>query len=538
MWMRKIFYQILVLFFICLACENKIKTREPNKKVVVDSTITAATAFNNLFLDSAKIQKFLDKDSEYIIYQQQYIDFYKKRNFEYAWFDKTGISEQASNFMNLLNTTIIETNDSSLYNKKLVTLYNNFVTDSSKHLESSPLQTELYLTGQFFAYTSKVYNNNNIDATELGWFIPKKKFDFTTLVDSVIISKGKGEDRYLPLNKQYKQLQTALTKYYNIRKNNSWDSIAEPKRKYKPGDSSVAITQIKQRLFLFGDMPQQDTTKHYDTALAEGIKSFQHRMGLEETGIIDKGTMKELNYPVKERIKQIFINLERVRWMPAESNSNYILINIPEYRLYVYDNGRVQFDMNVIVGKEGTGTVIFTGNLKYIVFSPYWNVPSSIVKKETLPAIDSAPNYLEEQDMEITGYSSEGEPVIRQKPGEKNSLGRVKFLFPNNYNIYLHDTPFKDLFSMQSRSFSHGCIRLEDATKMALYLLRDQPEYTPEKVDSLMHLDHEKWVTLKNPIRVSISYFTAWVDKDGKLNFRKDIYNHDEDMANKLFVKG
>ncbi len=538
MWIRKIFYQILVLFFVCLACENKIKTREPNKKVVVDSTITAATAFNNLFLDSAKIQKFLDKNSEYIIYQQQYFDFYKQRNYEYAWFDKTGISEQASNFMNLLNTTIIEKNDSSLYNKKLVTLSSSFVTDSSKHLESSPLQTELYLTGQFFAYASKAYNNNNIDATELGWFIPKKKFDFATLADSIIISKGKGEDGYLPLNKQYEQLQTELTRYYNIQKNNSWDSIAQPKRKYKPGDSSVAIAQIKQRLFLLGDMPQQDTTKQYDSALAESIKSFQHRMGLQENGIIDKGTMKELNYPIKERIKQILINLERVRWMPAESDSHYILINIPEYKLYVYDNGGLQFDMNVIVGKEGTGTVIFTGNLKYIVFSPYWNVPSSIVRKEILPAIDSAPNYLEEQDMEITGYDTEGVPVIRQKPGEKNSLGLVKFLFPNNYNIYLHDTPFKDLFSKQSRSFSHGCIRLEDATKMALYLIRDQPEYTPEKIDSLMHLDHEKWVTLKNPVRVSITYFTAWVDADGKLNFRKDIYGHDEDMANKLFVKG
>ncbi len=195
MWIRNIFYQILVLFFVCLACENKIKTREPNKKVVADSTIAPATAFNNLFLDSAKIQKFLDKDSEYIIYQQQYFDFYKQRNYEYAWFDKTRISEQASNFMNLLNTTIIETNDSSLYNRKLVTLYNSFVTDSSKHLESSPLQTELYLTGQFFAYASKVYNNNNIDATELGWFIPKKKFDFTALVDSVIISKGKRDKK-------------------------------------------------------------------------------------------------------------------------------------------------------------------------------------------------------------------------------------------------------------------------------------------------------------------------------------------------------
>ncbi len=538
-----ILYGLLVLFFLSFACinGNKNNRKEKNKKeitVTVDSTITRATAFNDLFLDSIKIQKFLDKHSEYIIYQSQYFDFYKQRNYEYAWFDTSGISEQAGNFMNLLNTTIIESNDSSLYNKKLTTLYSSFVSDSTMHEEVSPLQTELYLTGQFFTYVLRVYNNKEVNATELGWFIPKKKVDFTKLLDSVIIARGKAEDRYLPLNKQYKLLQEALAKYYKIQKNNSWDSIAEPKRKYKPGDSSIAIAQIKQRLFILGDMPQQDTTKQYDTTLTEAVRSFQHRMGLKENGIINTGTMKELNYPINKRIKQILINLERVRWMPAESDSHYILINIPEFKLYVYDNGQLQFDMNVIVGKEGTSTVIFTTNLKYIVFSPYWNVPSSIVKKEILHAIDSSANYLEEQNMEITGYNNDGEPVIRQKPGEKNSLGLIKFLFPNNFNIYLHDTPFKDLFSKQSRNFSHGCIRLEDATKMALYLLRDEPSYTYEKVDSLMHLDHEKWVTLKNPIRVSITYFTVWVDSDGKLNFRKDIYDHDLDMANKLFVRG
>jgi murein L,D-transpeptidase YcbB/YkuD len=357
------------------------------------------------------------------------------------------------------------------------------------------------------------------------------------LLDSLIIAKRRGEDNYLPLNKQYKLLQEALAKYYNIQKSNSWDPIKEPKRRYTPGESSPAIAKIKQRLFLLGDLKQQDTTNQYDTELTEAVKSFQRRMTLQETGVIDKATMKKLNYPIDETIKEILVNLERVRWMPPESHSNYIQINIPEYKLYVYDKGQLQFDMNVIVGKEGTGTVIFTGDLKYIVFSPYWNVPSSIVKKEIIPAMDGTPYYLEEQDMEFMGYNSNWEPIIRQKPGEKNSLGLVKFLFPNNYNIYLHDTPFKDLFSRKSRSFSHGCIRLEDAKKMALYLLRDEPEYTPEKVDSLMHLDQEKWVTLKHPVRVSITYFTVWVDEDGKLNFRKDIYDHDEDMAGKLFVK-
>jgi len=419
-------------------------------------------------------------------------------------------------------------------------LYASFVTDSTKHDKVSPLQTELYLTGQFFTYVSKVYDNKNIDATDLGWFIPKKKYDFIKLVDSVVVSKGKDEDKYFPQNKQYKLLQDEVTKYYNLQKDSTWDTaitLEKPKKKYKLGDSSDAFAQIKHRLFLLGDMPQQDTTKQFDSTFSDGIKSFQRRMGLNETGTVDTATLRELNVPIRDRIKQLIVNLERMRWLPAESDSNYIVVNIPEFRLYVYDDGHVEFPMNVIVGEEGTGTVIFTGKLKYIVFSPYWNVPASIVKKEIIPEMDKNPNYLEEQNMEITGNVN-GVPVIRQKPGEKNSLGLVKFLFPNNYNIYLHDTPFKELFSRASRNFSHGCIRLEDAKKMAMYLLQNDSSYTEEKVDSLMHLDHEKWITLKNPIRVSITYFTAWIDQDGKLNFRKDIYGHDDEMARKLFIQG
>ena len=537
-----VFYSMILLSLIWIACAgNEDKNgRSQNEKITeiqVDKSITPVNAFNDLFFDSVKLQSFLDKHPEYSIYRQQFFHFYKKRNYEYGWFDTKGITEQAANFMNLLNTAIIESHDSDLYNKKLSSLYASFVTDSTKHEEVSPLQTELYLTGQFFLYISKVYNDKDIDAANLAWFIPKKKFDFTKFVDSVIITKGKGEDKYLPLSKQYKLLQGELTRYYNIQKNNSWDSIAKPKKKYKTGDSSDAIAQIKQRLFLLGDMPQQDTTKQFNNSLSDAIKSFQHRMGLNETGNVDAATIRELNVPVRERIKQLIVNLERMRWLPGESDSNYIVVNIPEFKLHVYDDGHIEFPMNVIVGEEGTGTVIFTGKLKYVVFSPYWNVPSSIVKKEILPQMDRDPFYLEEQNMEITD-TVKGVPVVRQKPGEKNSLGLVKFLFPNNFNIYLHDTPAKELFSRTNRTFSHGCIRLQDAKKMALYLLRNDSSYTEQKVDSLMHLDHEKWVTLKNPLRVSITYFTAWVDQDGKLNFRKDIYGHDAEMAKKLFVQG
>ena len=234
---RLVLYKLFIISFVLYACTNNVKRNYSNKKnetVPVDSSVTLSNAFNDLFLDSSKLRSFINKHPEYTTYQKQYFDFYKQRNYEYAWFDTGGITEQASNFMNLLNTTVIESNDSSLYNRKLTALYSSFVTDSTKHEKISPLQTELYLTGQFFKYAAKTYNNKSIDAISLNWFIPKKRFDFNKLLDSVVVARGKGEDGYLPMNQQYKLLQEELAKYYDIQKGNSWSAIEEPKRKYKP----------------------------------------------------------------------------------------------------------------------------------------------------------------------------------------------------------------------------------------------------------------------------------------------------------------
>ena len=524
----------LLLLFL-FSCKNQTQQERKKKEVQIDKSITPVNAFNNLFLDSNKIKDFIANHPDDSAYAQQYQDFYKQRNYEYAWFDTSGLGEQAVNFVNLLNSTIADLNDSSLYNKKMMSLYNKFLTDSTAHEEKSPLQAELYLTGQFFKYIAKVYDGSDVDAEELGWFIPRKKVDFTAMLDSTIANKGKGEDRILPLNDQYKKLQAELTKYYRIRDKGNWDSIPAPSKGYKPGDSATVIAYIKQRLQLFGDMPNRDTTGKYNDDLKEAVRSFQARVGLPTTGILNKATMKELNYPIQGRIKQLLINLERDRWMPAETDSGYIMVNIPEYKLHLYEGGKQQLEMNVIVGKEGTGTVIFTGKLKYIVFSPYWNVPKSIVEKEIVPGMQRDPNYLANHDMEITGQDN-GLPVVRQLPGDSNSLGHVKFLFPNSYDIYLHDTPNRDLFTATNRSFSHGCIRIQYPDSLAQYLLRDNPEWTPERIDSSMHLQEEKWVTVDKPLRVYIGYFTAWVDDNGKLNFRKDIYGHDEKIAGKLFT--
>jgi murein L,D-transpeptidase YcbB/YkuD len=283
-------------------------------------------------------------------------------------------------------------------------------------------------------------------------------------------------------------------------------------------------------------MPGADTTQVFNDTLELAVKNFQQRHGYNPTGIINEAVIKELNVPVEKRLQQLLINMERMRWMPSSpEQGNMVLVNIPEFVLHMFDGKNKVFDMVVVVGKEGHNTMMFTGNLNQVVFSPYWNVPPSIVKKEILPSMQKNPNYLASQNMEITG-NDESLPEIRQLPGPKNSLGRVKFLFPNSFNIYFHDTPSKSLFSREKRAYSHGCIRLSDPEKMANYLLRNQPEWTPEKISEAMNAGKEKFVKLKNSVPVFITYYTAWVDENGKLNFREDIYKHDKSLTQRMFL--
>jgi murein L,D-transpeptidase YcbB/YkuD len=207
-----------------------------------------------------------------------------------------------------------------------------------------------------------------------------------------------------------------------------------------------------------------------------------------------------------------------------------IVANIPEYRLHVYEDNREVLAMDIVVGKTSNPTVAFNDMMEHIVFSPYWNVPSSIVRNEILPARRRNPRYLSSQNMEITG-TEDGLPVIRQRPGPGNALGGVKFLFPNKYNIYFHDTPAKTLFSRNKRAFSHGCIRLSQPFELAKYLLKDKPEWSDEAIRRAMSARSEKWVKLEEKIPVFITYYTSWVDPSGVLQFRDDIYRRDDDVV-------
>jgi murein L,D-transpeptidase YcbB/YkuD len=277
------------------------------------------------------------------------------------------------------------------------------------------------------------------------------------------------------------------------------------------------------------DLSGNDTSQVFDDTLELAVQRFQQRHGYKTDGVITTGLVKEMNIPAEWRLMQILLNMDRMRWMPQKPSGNLIIVNIPEFMLHVYDGKQQLFEMPVVVGKEGNNTMMFNGDLSQVIFSPYWNIPASIAKKEILPALARNPHYLENKNMEMEGNQ------IRQKPGPGNALGKVKFVFPNSFSMYFHDTPSKSLFNENKRAFSHGCIRLSQPQKMAEWLLRDNPEWTTEKIVEAMNAGKEKAVTLKNRVPVFIIYYTSWVDEKGLLNFRGDVYAHDQVLISKMF---
>ena len=279
------------------------------------------------------------------------------------------------------------------------------------------------------------------------------------------------------------------------------------------------------RLFLSEDIATNNQSNIFNNDLQDAVKKFERRLDYKEDGVVDSTLINEMNYPIQKRIEQILVNMERSRWVLVQLNNDYLIINIPEYKLHVYEHDSLEFSMNVVVGKNQNKTVIFNADIKNIVFNPYGNIPASISKSEVLPGIKRNANYLTQHNMEWNGGN------VRQKPGSNNSLGLVKFLFPNTHSIYLHDSPAKSLFNENAKAFSHGCIRLAEPKKLAEYLLRNDTNWTKEKITATMNDKKEQYITLKKSIPVFIGYFTGWVDRQGKLNFRNDVYKRDNRLA-------
>ena len=541
--------RILFCLFICgilVSCSNsqteqeKIdKEQEKSKKNVSkrDESITPANSYSDLFLDSSNLENFISEKKIPDSLASRMRSFYNARNYEFAWFSSDGLTEQARGFWNLHDYVNTYDPDSSLKDNALQKRMDNLITEEDLSINGSDkiyINTELTLTSHFIQYILHNYEKGYVKRKEMERFIPSKKQDPLEFADSLINKKHKDDKYFEDVNASYKGLKDQLARYSEIVKQGGWSPVTVPKKSFRKGITAPEIALIKKRLQISGDLAGGDTTQVFNDSLEIAVKNFQLRHGYKPSGIISDSLVKDMNVPAITRLEQILMNMERMRWVATEPKGNLIVVNIPEFVMHVYEGKQKVFDIIVVVGKEGHNTMMFNGDLNQVVFSPYWNVPSSIVKNELMPAMEKNSNYLARQNMEITGNEG-GLPVIRQKPGGKNALGKVKFLFPNSFNIYFHDTPSKSLFEKDKRAYSHGCIRLKEPVKLAEYVLRNQPEWTPEKISAAMDKGEQRFVKVKDPIPVVITYYTAWVDENSQLNFRDDIYGHDGKLAGKMF---
>jgi murein L,D-transpeptidase YcbB/YkuD len=345
-----------------------------------------------------------------------------------------------------------------------------------------------------------------------------------------------------PTNPEYRRLLAALATYRRIAATN--EEPLPVVAKLKVGDDYPALPQLAAKLHAYGDLPVDVKVEgaKYDGAIVDAVKKFQARHGLDADGVIARGTFAALNVPASQRVRQIEVALERVRWTPSVE-APAIVVNIPEFTLHAI--GEEDLTMRVVVGKAaGHQTPIFDGDLKHVVFRPYWNVPPSLQRGEIAPKLTNA--YASRNGYQVVDDSGRlydinedtvsrvknGSLQVRQKPGTGNALGLVKFLFPNDHNVYLHSTPQQALFARSRRDFSHGCVRVEDPAALAEWVLREKPEWTKDKIKAALEGKRDDmYVNLSNPIPVKIIYQTAVVQNDGTLHFYDDIYGHDAKLV-------
>jgi murein L,D-transpeptidase YcbB/YkuD len=358
-----------------------------------------------------------------------------------------------------------------------------------------------------------------------------------------------------PRHDEYRRLLAALAAYRRIESESKNDAPLPVVTKLSPGQTYAALPQLAARLRRLGDLPADAKVEgtQYSGTIVAAVKHFQSRHGLDGDGIIGKTTFAQLNTPVSRRVQQIEWALERWRWMPEQLDEQTILVNIPEFRLRARDaQTGEELTMRVVVGKAaGHQTPVFGGDIKHVVFRPYWSVPPAIQRNEILPKLERDGNYLARNNFELVDDSGRsagsgvdagtlrrvrnGSLQVRQKPGDSNALGLVKFLFPNDNNVYLHSTPQQSLFGRARRDFSHGCIRVEDPVALATWALRDDTRWTREKIEAAMNGDkNDVYVKIGRPINVLIVYATAAVTTDGQVNFFDDIYGHDTQLAKVL----
>ncbi|MFM7823963.1 MAG: murein L,D-transpeptidase [Bacteroidota bacterium] len=469
---------------------------------------------------------------------------YAENDGQVIWTDSIGMKPQASLaasfFWKYLSNGVV---DSALFLPGMHGLFDKCIGNQHPITQSiDGLDAEVLFTCQvvvFFESLLKVHKPSEVGQIE--WYIPLRKNQLSSDLNWKSISAPEKLLEESPAHQQVTLLLKALDRLTRIEQSGGWPLISPVSKSLALGDTSSVLKEVKRRLGLM-DAYSIDTSNRFNKALEEAVKKARRNFGLYDTALVDSILINRLNIPVSQRIETVKINLERWKWVPRDTADSMIQVNIAAFELEVVQDRKMVKRMPIIAGDTMHHTVMFYDEMQQIVFSPYWNIPKSILVEELWPDIRRDRQYLNRKHMEVvkgdkvidpaqvkwSRYNAYNFPYsIRQKPGNDNPLGGVKFLFPNPYSIYLHDTPNKTLFDKRIRSFSHGCIRIAEPFWLASYLLKGQPEWNATAIDSAMKCGQETFVNLPSAIPVHITYFTSWVDETGMLNFRDDVYGHD-----------
>ncbi|MCX5833111.1 MAG: L,D-transpeptidase family protein [Deltaproteobacteria bacterium] len=488
--------------------------------------------------------------------------FYASRDYKLAWSSEETLLPQASALMKFIREVEKEALSPLDYHLDLLEYLQSEMAKAKAKAEKpvAPLRVDfdLLMTDAFLLCGSHIISGR-VDPEKIheDWFARRRYEDLSSVLQVALDMNSVEETlrSLVPKNPGYERLKKALFDYRRMAAGEPWPVLPKGEILRKDNQAEEIIT-LRKRLLLTGDLaPSPDTGNDlFDDALEEAVKKFQGRHGLEPGGAVGRETRRMLNTPIEKRIRQIELNLERWRWLPAELGSRHVLVNIAGFGLEVVENNKVITTMKVVVGKNYQRTPVFSGKMTYVEINPYWNVPASIATEELLPKIQKNVGYLKKEQMKVLRDTDTKRPEfvnpgevnwhelsednfpyrLRQEPGPKNPLGRIKFMFPNRYGVYLHDTSEPALFERTRREFSHGCIRIEKPLEFAEYVLRDDPEWTRENIQAAMALKKTRVVMLPEPIDVHILYWTAWVDEDGIVQFRDDIYDRDKDLMRAL----
>jgi L,D-transpeptidase YcbB len=487
-------------------------------------------------------------------YQGQVASFYNAGDYSFAWTISGHPTPQATamiEFFKEANTAGLdpEAYDTSRWTERLAKL----APAAPPPMPADLVHFDLAMTVCAMRYLSDLrIGRVNPHHARFGVDIGGKSYDLADFLRTQIVPAADLPTvmaEVEPPYAGYSRAETALAAYEKLAAQGDGPPLPIPPKSIRPGDSYPAVPQLAARLGQLGDLPPGTVVvageTRYDGGVVAGVKHFQQRHGLDPDGIVGKSTIVDLNTPLSHRVQQLQYTLERYRWIPPAFAQPPIIVNLPEFMLRTMRRQPAPFlTMRVVVGKAyRKQTPVFAGNMQYVIFRPYWDVPTSIQQAEMVPKLRHDRSYLATHNFEVVDGEDvvtdgtvsddvfdelrEGRLGIRQRPGPKNSLGLVKFIFPNAYNVYLHSTPEPELFARARRDFSHGCIRVQDPLALAAWVLRDDPDWNAQKIATAMNDDKTVRVILHKPIPVLIIYSTAEVEPDGEVRFFDDIYHYD-----------